>query len=239
MNKTEAIKKINTVGKVGSVICLIAKILLIIVSVFVLIGTITMFVLPANFVSVNTNTEVTTVVDITKFASNMSAQDEAQIQASLDAAAKQDQAHLSVNDVPVNKVTYDKDSKTITVVSGPTAANIDCKSVRSMLIVACIGIAFVLVSVFFTSSLCKAFSKCESPFEENIIIKIRNLAISLIPMAIFSSISNGYVAGLASGGKNFNYTINFAFFFAILLILAISYIFKYGAQLQKESDETL
>lgn len=84
--------------------------------------------------------------------------------------------------------------------------------------------AVMLVAVIFGGKLAKSLEICASPFEENVINTMKKFGLSLIPMAVLYIIDGGI--GLTS----------------VVLIIAIiifSYIFKYGAELQKESDETV
>ena len=97
-----------------------------------------------------------------------------------------------------------------------------------------------LVTLFFVGALCKAFRYCESPFEENVIKKMQNLAISLIPWTIISSIAESFVTNLLNVGRfEFGIGVDFNVVLVIALIFVLVYIFKYGAVLQRESDETL
>lgn len=238
MNKTEAIKKINTMGKVGAVICLIGKILLSIALVLVLIGTITLFILPKDFVTVSSVTDIETEVNISAFTKNMSAEDIQKMQNNIDRASAENGAITSDNKrFDVQNIEYNNGKLSVT-----TSADVEAYSlgtIRPVLIVAIVSIACTLVAIFFAGSLCKAFEKCVSPFENDIIVKMRRLAYSLIPMAVLSFFADGLVNAIFNGGRNFTFSVNFSVVFAILIILAISYIFKYGAQLQEESDETL
>jgi hypothetical protein len=86
--------------------------------------------------------------------------------------------------------------------------------------------------------LCKAFAKCNSPFDEEVIKKMRLFAISLIPWSVFSMLGN-YMIAYMSGSPKVNLSINIAVVFTIVVIFALTYIFRYGAVLQQESDETL
>ncbi|MDE7363867.1 MAG: hypothetical protein K2N27_03110 [Ruminococcus sp.] len=84
--------------------------------------------------------------------------------------------------------------------------------------------AVMLVAVIFGGKLAKSLEICASPFEENVINTMKKFGFSLIPMAVLYIIDGGI--GLTS----------------VVLIIAIiifSCIFKYGAELQKESDETV
>ncbi|MDE5883880.1 MAG: hypothetical protein K2H29_02180 [Oscillospiraceae bacterium] len=84
--------------------------------------------------------------------------------------------------------------------------------------------AVMLIAVIFGGKFAKALELCETPFEENVLKTMKNFGFSLIPMGLVY---------LSDGGIDLT---------AIVLIIAIiifTYIFKYGAELQKESDETV
>ncbi len=88
-----------------------------------------------------------------------------------------------------------------------------------------VTLAILLVIIIFAKRLAKALEKCESPFEENVISKMKAFGFSLIPWAAFKLII-GNIGGLTT----------VMFVLAMLMFIAI---FNYGAKLQKESDETL
>ena len=102
------------------------------------------------------------------------------------------------------------------------------------------NVIMTLVTLFFVGFLCKAFRYCESPFEENVIKKMQNLAISLIPWTIISSIADNFITNLINVGNfELGISIDIKVVLVIILIFVLVYIFKYGAVLQRESDETL
>ena len=100
---------------------------------------------------------------------------------------------------------------------------------NAIIILICCSLMITLlcftVSMFFLKKLCKALEKCESPFEENVVKKIKAFAISLIPWG---------VVGIGLGGIS---AVGIAVI--VIVVLLFSAIFNYGAELQKESDETL
>ena len=100
-------------------------------------------------------------------------------------------------------------------------------------------LALTLVTLYFVGALCKAFRYCESPFEETVTKKMQNLAFSLIPWAFFSSITEMVAQGSFTGKMELSVGIDLNMVLIIVLIFALVYIFKYGAVLQRESDETL
>lgn len=61
----------------------------------------------------------------------------------------------------------------------------------------------------------------------------------MIPMAFVSSITNSVIQSISSNRIYLNWNVDLTVVIAILLVFAMAYIFKYGAMLQQESDETL
>lgn len=108
----------------------------------------------------------------------------------------------------------------------------DAKDTKAMIlsytiamIFGAIFLALSLIIVIFGGKLASALEKCSSPFEENVTKSMKRFAFSLIPMAVVYCIV-GQQASLSM-------------IIIVLAMIAIAYIFGYGAELQKESDETL
>ena len=97
--------------------------------------------------------------------------------------------------------------------------------------------AWIVVLVFI-EKLCKSFQKCESPFEDEVLLNLKNFSISMIPWAIVSTLG-GEIATLMTDGDVVFGGIDLTYVFIALVIIGLTFIFKYGAMLQKESDETL
>ncbi len=95
----------------------------------------------------------------------------------------------------------------------------------------CVDIVLLFVVLVFAQRVANALKKCETPFEENVVKKLRALSFSMIPMAVFSCLE----VSLGSIGFRLNLTM----LLAVAVILVVNYIFQFGAQLQQESDETL
>ena len=94
-----------------------------------------------------------------------------------------------------------------------------------LMALAAVSMAFIAVIVIFGKRFAKALEKCDSPFEENVIKKMKAFGISMIPWAVFKLII-GTIGGITTA----------IFVLVVLLFIAV---FNYGAKLQKESDETL
>lgn len=87
--------------------------------------------------------------------------------------------------------------------------------------------AVMLVVVIFGGKLAKALEVCNSPFEEDVLKSMKKFAFSLIPVGVFEIIWNG-VSGVSLTEA-----------FIVIVIIMFVFIFNYGAELQKESDETV
>lgn len=91
------------------------------------------------------------------------------------------------------------------------------------MILGALFLGLTLIVVIFGGKLASALEKCSSPFEENVTKSMKKFAFSLIPIA---AVYCGQQASLSM-------------IVIVLAMIAIAYIFGYGAELQKESDETL
>lgn len=91
------------------------------------------------------------------------------------------------------------------------------------MILGAVFLGLTLIVVIFGGKLASALEKCSSPFEESVTKSMKQFAFSLIPIA---TVYCGQQASLSM-------------IVIVLAMIAIAYIFGYGAELQKESDETL
>lgn len=83
----------------------------------------------------------------------------------------------------------------------------------------------LLVALSFGKKLAIALENCNSPFEEEVLRRMKGFGIALAVWAGIVFIIGG-VSGIGA-------------VFVVLIVLMFISIFKYGAQLQQESDETL
>ena len=102
-----------------------------------------------------------------------------------------------------------------------------------------VTILAALVCMIFAGRLCKAFRDCETPFSENVIRCLQHLAYSLIPWTILSPVAENTARNLFSGDMNIVISLNLGMIVAVLFVFMLVAVFKYGAMLQQESDETL
>lgn len=239
MKKEDAIKKINQMGHGGQIISNIGKVILIIALVSMLPAIIVLIAFPKNFITMTYNSSSTVSIDLDRIHLSLSQQEINRIMESINdstnGSIKMDQEDMEALSDSQFNASPNTLQYTFTDRDGIT---FDLRRTVLPVLAAFITVAMALVSTFFIGSLCKAFRYCTSPFEDTVIHSMRNFAYSLIPWAFFSSTTSGLARGLLSNEFDL-FSIDLGMVIVVLVILALAYIFQYGAILQQESDETL
>ena len=228
--KEEAIRKINKMGHAGQVIANICKVLVIIGAVFVLLGACFLLAMPEGAVTASPAGTVDLTVDVGALGQHIS---DKQREDLLNDATGFGQF---VDGDPFTSVEVEGD--VIRFSGAAEAGTVDLHKVGVSLLVLLLFLIAVTVTLFFVASLCKALRYCETPFSEDIVQRIRRVAWSLIPWALLGG-SRSPAEMLTDGGMDLFVGINLETVLLILIIFALSFIFRYGAMLQQESDETL
>ena len=229
--KEQAIQKINKIGKISNIITLIAKILVGIALGVALVGAVICFVIPDSMLKFNMQGTMNMEMDYSSLGISMTEEEMAVAQAEVERGLVSDEA-TTITEIAVteNKIIIAGDTDYISFTMRDAA----------WLAVLALGVlAMTFVTLVFIGALCKAFRDCHSPFEENVIKKMQNLAVSLIPWAVVSAVSGSVANSLLHQKVNIMFSIDLGVILIALVVLVLVYIFKYGAVLQQESDETL
>lgn len=251
--KEQAIQKINKVGKISAVVAIISKILVILGFVVCAISLVICLVLPKDLVKVTTVGNMVTEVNYGSLGIEVS---DEEIQQWEDMQAMlEDGENLRIetvqNGMMSGNLSFSSTSQTyiptevdieegmVTVDMQSPDVVITLRSVAGLIITAMIALAMTIVTITFIEGLCKAFRDCQSPFEENVIKKMQRLAYVLIPWTLISSVSESIITSFMSNSINFSFSLDLGVVLVVLIVLVLVYIFKYGAVLQQESDETL
>lgn len=238
MDKKDAIIKINQIGKVGTILALITKILLGISLGACLIGLVVTLVLPKELFSVKMSGMADIVVDLSRFGENLLEEENVggnQLRQNVENSANITYAgnHFTVSGL-------ETEGSRMQIKANGSLAAFDMRSCSWAIAGAMVNLILLFISTWFISLLAKAFRDCQSPFEEKVIQRMKWFAYSLIPWVVISNIVAFFERKLwVSGAGGFDYSIDFSVVIIVLVILALAYIFQYGAVLQKESDETL
>lgn len=238
MNKKEnAISKINTMGKVGTILALITKILLIIAMVLLVVSTVVLAVLPDNLFRVNMRGNANVIFNMSGFGENILK--DADVEEIQEEITKNQKITYAGNQFAVSEVEVDTQKDEIVIDAEGELTNFTSHQLVWALLGALLQIALTLMTVIFISRLTKAIRDCKSPFETRVIVRMKQFAYSLIPWAVASWIINAMESRIWMSGGGIHFELNVNVIIVVLVILALAYIFQYGAVLQQESDETL
>lgn len=214
--KNENVRKINTIGKVSRILIIICKVAVLITAIALLVGSILSLAIPNDSIRMSGNASAEIVIDTGTNIDKIVKIDESDFDSKI----------LGANLKWILKDNGVTDGERIFTLDA-AANNINSNHIKYSIAIACflgaIYFAMFFVILCFAHKFAKSLEECNSPFEENVIKCMRNFGISLIPWVIFAFITSGSL-------------IMALIVFVILLLISI---FKYGAQLQQESDETL
>lgn len=245
MKKEDAILKINKLGKGSDVIVTICKIFLIIGMVLSAIGMITMIVLPKELVRMDMSANAAVVLDYSSLGLKLSEEDKAILSAGIFDGIHDEEPGTSLNmTMDVNGTQYVAeevvvDDTSISINSAVETYTIEFSDLWIVFLLGIVSLAALFVTLVFAGRLCKAFRDCQSPFEESIVKNLNYLAYSLFPWVVLNSITDSIAESIFTNNFQMSLGVDVGIVLVIFMIFVLAYIFKYGAVLQQESDETL
>ncbi len=232
--KENAIKKINVFGKVTSIIAKIFKILCFVGAGLLLATTIVIACLPNDLAKITVKGTAAMQFNIEKFGAFPES-----IRDDIENEIMGDNASTTINGMDEGVVGVEVSETTIDINTESKELTYHLHDLIPFLLCALLSTAVMISTVIFVEQFCKSLRNCESPFEDNVIKKMRNLAFAMIPWAVLDMVTSGIMALAFGADVQINVNINLGMIIVVLVILGLSFIFKYGAVLQKESDETL
>ena len=213
--KNETIGKINSVGKVSRIVAKIAQVVALIGAIACLVVGVVGLFIPKNAMQFNGTASGKLSLN-TKFVEDS------------DIDEGNDKHSFFDADFEIN-VEESRDSDIQHVEIEASASNVNGNILKlfvsSVGFVAAIFCGLLWIVMRFAVRFSKTLEICNSPFEENVLADMKKLGISLIPFGIFTLVTTG-----ASG---------LVLVLIIMLVILFINIFKYGAELQQESDDTV
>jgi len=234
MNKENAIKKINSIGNIGYIVSIIARCFLIIGLVGTLAVCIVLLVMPKDTFKLTLNSNANLGITIKNF--NLEKFKEQLNSSDADISINGNNYYISDYE---SDVDYDEDDNYLKANYTAKETVITPKRIITVMIIIDVVLIINIIIFTFVAKLCKAIKNCKSPFEDGVIKGIERLAWSLIPWGFFNSIAESIKETAFTSKLSIQLGINLNIFIIILLLFGLAYIFKYGAILQTESDETL
>ena len=235
--KTQAIQKINKIGKAGTILTMIGRILLIIVASCMLIGMIASAIfVPRGMVTLTLDGNATFQVDLSATGKTLPKDVQDDINSG---SSSYDFSYIGTDGTSYDMTEVVATDTGYTVSGSRPVTVFDVHDLSYRLLPVLVTILAALVCMIFAGRLCKAFRDCETPFSENVIRCLQHLAYSLIPWTILSPVAENTARNLFSGDMNIVISLNLGMIVAVLFVFMLVAVFKYGAMLQQESDETL
>lgn len=251
--KENVIKKVNTFGKVGIVVGHICRIISIVAAVGMILFAIGTVLVSDRLGEIEYYSGVKWTMNFSEFSEEDKAEiiplileelennetDELLIQSSKVNAST---GHLNLSmqgeEMSIVSTEYDEDNSTIMVDARTNDINV-LPPVKVVILSLCVVLTAVaeVITFTFVIKLCKEFKHCETPFAQSIVTNLKKVAYSLIPWCITYPLLDAGLEMMAS--NTFAFSIDLGLVFVVFAIISLTYIFRYGAVLQQESDETL
>ena len=99
---------------------------------------------------------------------------------------------------------------------------------------ACEAVALLLLRRLFA-----VLAVSETPFCDLLVKRLKTFGLSLLPVALLATVSETLSAAFLSAGADRGLRIQWGILLAFAVTMFVTIVFRYGVQLQKESDETL
>lgn len=233
--KEKGLKKIHGIGKACNIIVKIMTVVSLICLVFILGLTIFLATRDNDAVTFDYGTVSTVTVDTGAFGHNITDKEREEILSD----KGNDRVSFSVAGIAVDCDEVQVDGNVMTITDSDVYHAAGVKRVIAVLISLIAAIVITLISLIFGGRLARAFRDCETPFEEKVIKRMRAFAFSLFPWVIGKELFDSALYALLHAGGNIDISFDLSVVIVVLIIFALVEVFRYGAVLQQESDETL
>lgn len=224
--------KVNRIGKAGRIVSIILIVLLGIGALGLLIGGIACAVLPQDVVTVSLRPVVDVKVDKELMGAEWANMDKMLADAQKQVGEEFEGAGVALEKTDSGLLVHVDPKDEADATFGLRDAN---RAIWAGLV----GIASAIVTLVMFLKLCQAFDACRTPFDEPVIKRMTTFAWTLIVCAVVSCFARGSVSAILSGWQRVSFNLNLTSVFTALFVFFLCMIFRYGAQLQKEADETL
>lgn len=241
MKKEDAILKVNKLGNISNIIVRIMKIIVIIGLILTVAGTILVMALPKDLIKMDLGETVDLTIDVSAFGVGLDEEGkEAMLEGFYDGLYEEDaNVSMNLNGSEYEAVKAEVNDNGMVVEMAVDAYTIEFRDLGIVCALGVVTLVALLITLIFAGKLCKAFRDCESPFEENVVKQLNALAFSLLPWVVLDSLTESVTESIFTNTFNLFIGVDLGMVMIIFFIFVLAYIFKYGAVLQQESDETL
>ena len=232
-----SIKKINTAGQIGYIVSIILIVCTIVGMVAIGICTVGAFAISNNEISVKvaTNININSTGNFLNKLNSFFAIDGIEDLSTLTEEAKDG---IKLNDNDISELSIKEEDGGLIINAKTNEITISMKKIIAALIAAFIFLGAVTVALYMVKALMKSLKESESPFSEGVIKNMTYFANSLVCVVILKIILSGFWSTFESG-LNYKLSIDLGSVLLVAVIYILITVFKYGAKLQQESDETI
>lgn len=219
-------RKINIFGKVMKIITTIIIVFLLVAEGFMLAGGVIVAIVPKDSVTADAQVNADVKVNTGYFGIDG---DHVYVKAG--------DAKIVIGDFGTGNAEVKGENGVLRVNADMNDLHFDLGDALLLILCGMLSLASIIVALFFFKALMKQFMICDSPFCDGVVQKMRSFAIALIPCVVVAQGAKKAIGGLISNSFTMDFDLVSVGFVFIIFVLTM--IFKYGAELQKEHDETV
>lgn len=226
-------RKINVIGKICRIISMVIIVLLMIGAAASLTTSLVLIVIPQDSLQV----DVSGTAKVEMYGDLINKLPEGAME-SIAQSIQKGSMKININSNSVSKITQSDDG--IVLDASGEVMHFTYRRLGLGLLMVSLIIGLLIYVFIMLRKLMREFEICDSPFSGGVVKAMTGFAISLIPYTVLkpmlTKLSGSF---LTSGNINIDFSLDLSMAFSALVIILLIFIFKYGASLQKEADETL
>ncbi|MBQ6426819.1 MAG: DUF2975 domain-containing protein [Clostridia bacterium] len=219
-------KKINSIGEAGNVISIILIVLQILGILALIAGLVIFLVMPKDAVTLGIQIDADATIGKSLIGAYMD-----QI----------DTSDFDGDDIASGKVTASLEKTEDGLVAGFSTDRFTVPVSRFVygLFAGLVKFIATLIVLIILNRLSREFKKCDTPFSEGVIHWMTVFAWVMLGASVLSELASAVASSMMFKGGNFHFNLDLKTVLITLLVLFLTMIFRYGAKLQHEADETL
>ena len=222
------IEKVNKLGKIGYIISKIFSVLLAVAFVGCIVGSVLTVMVPKDSITITTEHETVIVMDMTNT-----------ILPRLVGIEEDDEGIFELNGIKYDQFEVENSLEKQTATAKSTPYTYSLNKMIWVTITGAIACLAMINTMKKVRAMFKNFKECETPFTLETANNFKNLALSFIPVMVMSWVVQAATLFVTTGVINIEIGIDSTVIMCVVVVMMMSEIFRYGAMLQTESDETL
>ena len=243
-------KKVNGFGKIGKIVVTVLLVIVLIGGITASVAAVYLSQLPDDAISVSVSGKANIQVDeslmgilagsiVDGLSYESDQMPDLSDEADMESILPQVRIDLSINnaDYATAVIHSEGNMKSIEAQTDDFVYEID--NIIKVIIGGIVYVAAIAVSLFMLRRLFKEFESCETPFTDVAVKRLYAFGFSLIPVILIGTVAEAMAQALLTPSEGINFYLDVGAIVAFVVTICLCTLFKYGAQLQQESDETL